>query len=306
MFQVLCQVLRNTTKLYFRHFSLCPSPRKFMQLPWTCTGVLSFLSSLYEVGVITTYPHINKEWGNRFREVQWLAKGAQLSARRSMHLKPPSFAPDCTRAHGGDLGVRGSPSLRAPEVTPHPRPLPAAQPRPPRPVTRLRQDCFLRGCVVKAGGGNWGGVAVLREKETSAASFLDPFSLRLRRAAAWVPRRGPWSFSTMCCPPTPGWASRWRGAWESEDGGKSERRTLDPWSRAILALLKGSYDIQIESHGWRSLCVSKGSRLSSYISKQWYPKVVRKRGNSKESRRKSWRPHFLALRCQFGGCGDGM
>lgn len=72
--------------------------------------------------------------------------------RRSMPLKPPSFAPDSTPGQGGDQEVGGSPIPRAPAVTPHPFGSPRRSPAHPN---RLPDSggTALRGCAVKAWGG---------------------------------------------------------------------------------------------------------------------------------------------------------
>ena len=52
-----------------------------------------------------------------FREVNRLARGAQLSERQA-HLKPRLFAPHSTPGQDGDHEVSGSPQRRSPQGTP--------------------------------------------------------------------------------------------------------------------------------------------------------------------------------------------
>lgn len=141
----------------------------------------------------------------RFREVLGLAKAAQLSERDSKQLKHLLGPPDISRdqeargAAGGGAGVLVGAVCRW-----EPRPPQGAQPQAPFGQTWPRAVFLARGCAAEARAGAG---AVLRGRPGIGAG--SPRRHReTRAAAAWDPCREPWSSSTMCCPPTPGWASR--------------------------------------------------------------------------------------------------
>lgn len=118
------------------------------------------------------------------------------------------------------------------DTAPAPAPGGAAPPAPPPDSARaalLREAARCGREAVLRPGRERGGVTPLQKKETCATSS----GAALASLVRWGPCRGPWSYSTMCCPPTPGWASRWRRGWGAEGRGKGERRKQGPWSPAI-------------------------------------------------------------------------
>ena len=165
-----------------------------------------------------------------FREVNRLARGAQLSERQA-HLKPRLFAPHSTPGQDGDHEVSGSPQRRSPQGTPLTLAL-RGRPRvasltptnrltlcrwPVSPARLRSRGGAGRGGAGRSSGeagrrggasGRRGGAAARRRKEVPAGPLPGQRWLRLRPAAPWDRCRGLSSCSTMCCPPIPGWPSR--------------------------------------------------------------------------------------------------